>query len=89
MAHDRPGYDAPARTRGEDELDRWRFAADIVETITATPPDWAVRRAAFSPDGARIVTASEDNTARVYFLRFDDLLRVAKERLPITPPAYN
>ena len=45
-----------------------------------------VNSAEFSPDGERVVTASYDNTARVYVLNFDDLLRIAKERLPATVP---
>ena len=51
MATGRPGYDSPARTREEDDLDRWRFASDIVETITTTPSDWSVRVGVFGKWG--------------------------------------
>ncbi|MDR3232099.1 MAG: hypothetical protein LBT46_00250, partial [Planctomycetaceae bacterium] len=44
-----------------------------VRTANAAPPDIVleghtdtVRSAAFSPDGTKIVTASEDNTARIW-----------------------
>ncbi len=45
-----------------------------------------VLSAEFSPDGERVVTASNDKTARLYVLNFDDLLRIAKERLPANAP---
>jgi WD40 repeat protein len=41
-----------------------------------------VNTAAFSPDGKRVVTASQDQTARVYILSLDDLLSWAERRLP-------
>jgi KAP family P-loop domain len=37
------GYDAVKVGREEDDLDRWRFAAEIVEVVLATPSDWSVR----------------------------------------------
>ena len=37
----------------EDDLDRWRFAAEIVEVVSATPSDWSARigilRGTFGP----------------------------------------
>lgn len=39
----RPGYDAPRTTVEEDELDRWRIAAELVSIIRSTPPEWSVR----------------------------------------------
>ena len=41
-----------------------------------------VYHAAFSPEGDRIVTAGRDGTARVYLTELDDVLKVAKSRLP-------
>jgi WD40 repeat protein len=39
--------------------------------------------AAFSPDGKRVVTASADQTARVYIVDLDDLLNWVGSQLPI------
>ena len=39
---------------------------------------------AFSPDGTRLITASRDHTARVYALRFEDLLTIAQSRVTRT-----
>ena len=36
---------------------------------------------AFSPDGTRLATASSDGTARVYVLRIDELVGLARARL--------
>jgi WD40 repeat protein len=41
----------------------------------------ALRSAQFSPDGLRVVTASEDKTARVYLVRIEDLMALAKTRV--------
>ena len=38
--------------------------------------------ATFSPDGKRAVTASDDSSARVYIVDFDDLLAWAQKQLP-------
>jgi WD40 repeat protein len=43
-----------------------------------------VWHAAFSPDGERVVTASWDNTARLWFVHLSDLLELAESRLPVT-----
>jgi hypothetical protein len=45
------GYDAAQTRREEDDLDRWRFAADIVEVVMATPPDWSARIGIFGKWG--------------------------------------
>src|SRR6266851_1839690 len=45
------GYDAAATTRAEDDLDRWRFAAEIVDVVLATPPEWSVRIGIFGKWG--------------------------------------
>lgn len=45
------GYDAAQAQRGEDDLDRWRFAADIVEVVLATPPEWSARLGVFGKWG--------------------------------------
>jgi WD40 repeat protein len=43
----------------------------------------AVASAAFSPDGKRIVTASNGGTANTYMVGFDELLARAKQLLPL------
>jgi hypothetical protein len=45
------GYDAAAANRAEDDLDRWRFAADIVDVVLTTPPDWSARVGIFGKWG--------------------------------------
>jgi hypothetical protein len=45
------GYDAAQAHREEDDLDRWRFAAEIVEVLLATPPDWSARIGVFGKWG--------------------------------------
>lgn len=37
------GYDSAMGSRSEDDLDRWRFAADVVEVVVTTPPEWSAR----------------------------------------------
>jgi len=34
-----PGFDAAQGKREDDDLDRWRFASEIVEVMLTTPPD--------------------------------------------------
>lgn len=46
-----PGYDAAQAQREEDDLDRWRFAADIVEVVVTTPADWSARIGIFGKWG--------------------------------------
>ena len=45
------GYDAAQAQWEEDDLDRWRFAAEIVEVVLATPSDWSVRIGIFGKWG--------------------------------------
>ncbi len=45
------GYDAAQARRDEDDLDRWRFAAEIVEVILTTPSDWSARIGIFGKWG--------------------------------------
>jgi hypothetical protein len=45
------GYDAALSLRDEDDLDRWRFAAEIAEMIASTPVDWSVRCGIFAKWG--------------------------------------
>ena len=45
------GYDAARARREDDDLDRWRFAAEIVEVILATPSDWSARIGIFGKWG--------------------------------------
>jgi hypothetical protein len=45
------GYDAAEAQRQEDDLDRWRFASEIVEIVLATPSDWSARIGVFGKWG--------------------------------------
>src|SRR5713226_6469201 len=45
------GYDAAQTRQQEDDLDRWRFATEIVEVVLATPSDWSVRIGIFGKWG--------------------------------------
>jgi len=45
------GYDAATALRQDDDLDRWRFAKEIVEVALATPPDWSARIGIFGKWG--------------------------------------
>src|ERR1700730_11804964 len=46
------GYDAARSRVEEDDLDRWRFAAEIVEVIVGTPADWSARIGIFGKWGS-------------------------------------
>src|ERR1039457_1666257 len=46
-----PGFDAAQGRREDDDLDRWRFASEIVEVILTTPPDWSARIGVFGKWG--------------------------------------
>ena len=37
------GYDSTLRLKKNDDLGRWRFAADIAGVIRSTPADWSAR----------------------------------------------
>lgn len=45
------GYDAAEVQKQEDDLDRWRFAAEVVEVVSATPSDWSARIGIFGKWG--------------------------------------
>jgi predicted KAP-like P-loop ATPase len=45
------GYDSALNLREEDDLDRWRFAAEIAELIGSTPADWSARCGIFAKWG--------------------------------------
>ena len=45
------GYDAAQGQPDDDDLDRWRFAAEIVEVILETPSDWSARIGIFGKWG--------------------------------------
>jgi hypothetical protein len=45
------GFDAAQRDRQEDDLDRWRFARDVVEVVSTTSPEWSVRIGIFGKWG--------------------------------------
>jgi predicted KAP-like P-loop ATPase len=46
------GYDVARSRREEDDLDRWRFAAEVVEVNLATPADWSARIGIFGKWGS-------------------------------------
>lgn len=45
------GYDSAQRLKQDDDLGRWRFAAEIAEVISSTPPDWSARIGIFGKWG--------------------------------------
>jgi KAP-like P-loop domain-containing protein len=45
------GYDSAQLQRYEDDLDRWRFASEIVDVVLATPPEWSARIGIFGKWG--------------------------------------
>src|SRR5260370_2619321 len=46
------GYEGPRSRREEDDIDRWRFAAEVVEVIVSTPADWSARIGVFGKWGS-------------------------------------
>lgn len=46
-----PGYDSAQRLKKDDDLGRWRFAAEIAEVIRSTPTDWSARIGVFGKWG--------------------------------------
>jgi WD40 repeat protein len=50
------------------------------ELLTLHAPD-ALTSVAFSPDGSQLAVASRDGTARIYLLKIDDLIALAKQRV--------
>jgi KAP family P-loop domain len=49
--YQRSGYDSPQGSESGDDLERWRFAGEIVEVIRTTPPDWSTRIGIFGKWG--------------------------------------
>jgi len=47
----RAGYDAPQAKQENDDLDRWRFAADILQLLNESPFDWSARIGLFGSWG--------------------------------------
>jgi hypothetical protein len=45
------GYDSAQRLKKDDDLGRWRFAAEIAEVIRSTPTDWSARIGIFGKWG--------------------------------------
>jgi hypothetical protein len=60
------GYDSALRQKQDDDLGRWRFAADIAEVIRSTPPEWSARIGIFGKWG-------EGKSTVLHFL--DSMLR--------------
>jgi hypothetical protein len=46
-----PGYDSAQRLKKDDDLGRWRFAAEIAQVIRSTPPEWSARIGIFGKWG--------------------------------------
>lgn len=45
------GYDSAQRLKQDDDLGRWRFAAEIAEVIRSTPAEWSARIGIFGKWG--------------------------------------
>ena len=45
------GHDAPPVTRDKDDLERWRFAAEILRVLSDTPAEWSARLGVFGTWG--------------------------------------
>jgi hypothetical protein len=45
------GYDSAQRLKKDDDLGRWRFAAEIADVIRSTPADWSARIGIFGKWG--------------------------------------
>jgi hypothetical protein len=60
------GYDSALRERLDDDLGRWRFAAEIAEVIRSTPSEWSARIGIFGKWG-------EGKSTVLHFL--DSMLR--------------
>lgn len=48
---DMSGYDSAQKLKKDDDLGRWRFAAEIAEVIRSTPADWSARIGIFGKWG--------------------------------------
>jgi WD40 repeat protein len=59
------------------------WSAQTGEELAVLRHEGEVQHAAFSPDGERVVTASWDGTARLWFVYLRDLLELAESQ-PVT-----
>lgn len=51
------GYDDPLPDKSRDDLDRWRFAADLLRVMNRTPRKWSVRTGVLGKWGEGKTTA--------------------------------
>jgi len=51
------------------------------ELLTLSSDGGGVTNVAFSPDGSRLATANRDGTDRIYLLKIEDLVALAKQRV--------
>jgi WD40 repeat protein len=70
-------------TAGSDQTARVWDAQNGSMLQVLTGHVGVVNRARFSPDGKSVVTASDAGTAIVYITDLNELLRLAKQRLPV------
>ncbi|MGA8597251.1 MAG: P-loop NTPase fold protein, partial [Bryobacteraceae bacterium] len=69
------GYDAPPIGQAQDDLDRWRFASELMNVISGTPDGWSIRIGVFGKWGEGKTTvlrfverfASKDGHLVVWF----------------------
>lgn len=68
-------------TVSEDSIELWD--ADTGILVNTLPKTGNIGSSRFSPDGKRIITVDRGGTARIYIVGFDELLKRAKQHLPI------
>ncbi|MCC7165683.1 MAG: WD40 repeat domain-containing protein [Anaerolineae bacterium] len=73
-------------TAGSDKTAKLWDTATGKELATLRGHTRDVTSAAFSPDGTKIVTGSADDTARLYVANINDLIALARLRVPNPPP---
>jgi len=71
-------------TASDDNTVKMWDAATGQEILTLLGRTGGVHGVAFSPDGTRLATAGGDGLVRVYLLRIEDLVALAKSRLTRT-----